>query len=106
MDYHVRGGIGTQVMQFLAANSIAWENNEKVEKIILNWGHYPNWMYDDSKRGNHLVDVNYIQEVFQHIQLPKFESIQGQNKTIFWFHIQFSSITFFRDILTHSYKFT
>ena len=83
MDYHVRGGIGTQVMQFLAANSIAWENNEKVEKIILNWGHYPNWMYDDSKRGNHLVDVNYIQEVFQHIQLPKFESIQGQNKTNF-----------------------
>mgnify|MGYP003110717285 CR=1 FL=1 len=84
MDYHVRGGIGTQIMQFLAANSIAWENNEKVEKIILNWGHYPNWMYDDSKRGNHLVDVNYLQEVFQHIQLPKFESIQGQNKTNFF----------------------
>ena len=62
MDYHVRGGIGTQIMQFLAANALAWENNSNVDKIILNWGYYPNWMYDDSKRGNHLVDVNYLQE--------------------------------------------
>lgn len=103
MDYHVRGGIGTQIMQFLAANALAWENNSNVDKIILNWGYYPNWMYDDSKRGNHLVDVNYLQEVFQYIQLPKFESVQGQNKTNF-FDIDIAKLMIkYRDRLTRAF---
>ena len=85
MQYNVRGGIGTQIMQFLAAYSTNWTyENKKISEIVLNWGNYPNWMYNKEQQGNHLVDVNYIARVFHPDTLPTISNTIGTGKTNFF----------------------
>jgi len=85
MQYNVRGGIGTQIMQFLAAYSTNWTyENKKISEIVLNWGNYPNWMYNKEQQGNHLVDVNYLARVFHSNTLPTISNTIGTGKTNFF----------------------
>ena len=79
--YNIRGGLGTQVLQFVNVYADALEKgltDERLE-ITLNFGNYDDWFY--SNPGNHIVDLDFISLLFDFEPFPNIKNKIGTNKS-------------------------
>lgn len=72
-DYHIRGGLGTQIMSIFAAYAIAIETGNTVDKFIFNTGNYPPGVND--------VGVWFADDFLEFKNRPAVEFCKGTNKT-------------------------
>ena len=80
-QYNIRGGLGTQVLQFVNVYADALEKgltDEKLE-ITLNFGNYDDWFY--SNPGNHIVDLDFLSLLFDYEPFPNIKNTIGTNKS-------------------------
>ena len=45
LTYNVRGGLGTQLLNLMAAYGDAFDQDSDIEKIVLNFFNYPNLFF-------------------------------------------------------------
>tara|TARA_R110000850_G_scaffold5483_4_gene22695 strand:+ start:547 stop:1293 length:747 start_codon:yes stop_codon:yes gene_type:complete len=79
--YNIRGGLGTQVLQFVNVYADALEKgltDDRLE-ITLNFGNYDDWFY--SNPGNHIVDLDFISLLFDFEPFPNIKNKIGTNKS-------------------------
>ena len=79
--YNIRGGLGTQVLQFVNVYADALEKgltDERLE-ITLNFGNYDDWFY--SNPGNHIVDLDFLSLLFDYEPFPNIKNTIGTNKS-------------------------
>ena len=68
--YNIRGGLGTQVLQFVNVYADALNKgltDERLE-ITLNFGNYDKWFYTNP--GNHTVDLDFLSALFDFSPFP------------------------------------
>ena len=73
--YNIRGGLGTQVLQFVNVYADALEKgltDDRLE-ITLNFGNYDDWFY--SNPGNHIVDLDFISLLFDFEPFPNYRNL-------------------------------
>ena len=79
--YNIRGGLGTQVLQFVNVYADALNKgltNEKLE-ITLNFGNYDKWFYTNP--GNHIVDLDFLSALFDFSPFPIIKNKIGTHKS-------------------------
>jgi len=81
-EFHVRGGLGTQILSVYAAYALAIERGTTVSHIKFNTGNYP--------RNDHNLDRIYIDDILEFESRPEISSINGTNKTLPFKEPQFS----------------
>ncbi len=89
-EYPIRGGLGTQIMSIFAVYAHAIEHNNTVDKIWHNGGGYGPITKD--------TNIMFYEDVLKFKNTPKFEMIDGRNKTSA-FREPYTSL-----ILKHWYK--
>jgi hypothetical protein len=72
-EFHIRGGLGTQILSLYACYAIAIEKNETVDKLLFNHGFYSS----DTKEPN----IIFVDKIVRFKQKPEFVIVQGTNKT-------------------------
>ena len=105
IHYNIRGGLGTQVLQFVNVYSEILEKGLIDEElyITLNFGNYDDWFY--SNPGNHIVDLDFLSLVFDYESFPNIRSRVGTNK-FNCFNIKSAiRMTKYRDIIIDLMKF-
>jgi hypothetical protein len=81
-EFHIRGGLGTQILSVYAAHALALERDTIVSDIKFNTGNYP--------RNDHDLDRIYIDDLLEFESRPNISSINGTNKTLPFKEPQFS----------------
>jgi len=79
--YNIRGGLGTQVLQFVNVYADALEKgltDERLE-ITLNFGNYDKWFYTNP--GNHIVDLDFLSLLFDYKSFPTIKHKTGTDKS-------------------------
>ena len=79
--YNIRGGLGTQVLQFVNVYADALNKgltDEKLE-ITLNFGNYDKWFYTNP--GNHTVDLDFLSALFDFSPFPIIKNKIGTHKS-------------------------
>ena len=72
-EFHIRGGLGTQILSLYACYAIAIENNETVDKLYFNHGFYSS----ETKEPN----IIFVDKIVRFRKKPEFVIVQGTNKT-------------------------
>jgi hypothetical protein len=75
-EFHVRGGLGTQILSLYACYAIAIENNLTIDRLIFNHGFYPPEIAK-------LKDANviFVDNILEFRNKPEYVTINGTNKT-------------------------
>jgi len=81
-EFHIRGGLGTQILSVYAAYALAIEQRITISNIKFNGGNYP--------RNDHDLDRIYIDDLLEFESRPNISSINGTNKTLPFKEPQFS----------------
>tara|TARA_R110001592_G_scaffold114012_6_gene313504 strand:+ start:2931 stop:3635 length:705 start_codon:yes stop_codon:yes gene_type:complete len=70
LTYQIRGGLGTQLLNLISAYGDAYAHKKDIEKVVLNFGNYPEGLRE--------ININFISKV---ISTPIiFESKDGTQK--------------------------
>jgi hypothetical protein len=73
-SYHIRGGLGTQIISVMMAYAMAIENKETVDTLYFNYGNYFNPLTKD-------INIWFIDDVlYFKTKKPDVVSIAGQEK--------------------------
>ena len=70
LTYQIRGGLGTQLLNLMAAYGDAFEKGKDIEKIVLNFFNYPDGLRE--------VNIDFISKTIEHHL--KVETKSGTNK--------------------------
>ena len=70
LTYNVRGGLGTQLLNLMAAYGDAFEKGKDIEKIVLNFFNYPDGLRE--------VNIDFISKTIEHYL--KVETKSGTDK--------------------------
>ena len=58
LTYQIRGGLGTQLLNLMAAYGDAFEKGKDIEKIVLNFFNYPDGLRE--------VNIDFISKTIEH----------------------------------------
>ena len=64
LTYQIRGGLGTQLLNLMAAYGDAFEKGKDIEKIVLNFFNYP-----DGLREQQVISWNLPFQTYQQCQM-------------------------------------
>ena len=70
LTYQIRGGLGTQLLNLMAAYSDAYEQGKDIDKVVLNFHNYP--------KGLREINIDFISKTIDHNL--KIESVSGIKK--------------------------
>ena len=70
LTYQIRGGLGTQLLNLMAAYGDAFEKGKDIEKIVLNFFNYPDGLRE--------VNIDFISKTIEHYL--KVETKSGTDK--------------------------
>jgi hypothetical protein len=70
LTYQIRGGLGTQLLNLMAAYGDAYDKGKDIEKIILNFHNYPDGLRE--------VNIDFISKTIEHHL--KVEAVSGTKK--------------------------
>ena len=70
LTYNIRGGLGTQLLNLMAAYGDAFDQDSDIEKIVLNFFNYP--------KGLREVNIDFISKIIKHYL--KVETKSGTDK--------------------------
>ena len=70
LTYQIRGGLGTQILNLMAAYGDAFEKGKDIEKIVLNFFNYPDGLRE--------VNIDFISKTIEHYL--KVETKSGTDK--------------------------
>lgn len=72
-EFHVRGGLGTQILSLYACYAIAIEKGQTVDRLIFNHGFYSSETKDPN--------IIFVDSILEFRNKPEYAIINGTNKT-------------------------
>lgn len=72
-EFHIRGGLGTQILSLYACYAIAIEKNQTVDKLIFNHGFYSSETKDPN--------IVFVDSILGFRNKPEYAIVYGTNKT-------------------------
>ena len=72
-EFHIRGGLGTQILSLYACYAIAIEKNQTVDKLIFNQGFYSSAVKDPN--------IVFVGNILGFRNKPECATVNGTNKT-------------------------
>ena len=70
LTYNIRGGLGTQLLNLMAAYGDAFDKDNDIEKIVLNFFNYP--------KGLREINIDFISKIIN--TEIKIDTTDGTNK--------------------------